>query len=364
MALTRCPAIGPMSSYKTTCRGCETTYNPPINYPRLLPCLHTTCSSCLADMTKSNHKLTCPVCGDTTDIQGVLSFPVDPVSLKTIGVLELKDYQGKINCNECPDRSSATSRCLGCRMYMCDTCKLYHERFSKYFLEQHVVVALKDLLKMPESIFNESMSCEVHLIKQTLYCERCHVAICWSCSMETHSETYVTSIIPHFDTSVRDLNDECKKIRNTLHEINSFRGHLSKQVNTLCIESNITLDEIEDNVNMVHLALERRKRLLLRHLQCDFNEELQMVAAMKAVLMSRIQTSQSALTKSASVLDVCSPAEVLTTSGILIPKITNLASQSELKCTVRRLEMRRSGLNDIETLIQGMCTVEERPKVI
>lgn len=110
--------------------------------------------------------------------------------------------------------------------------------------------------------------------------------------METHSKTYVNAITSHYDQSYRNVNDQCHRIKGTLHEIASSRGHLNTKVNNLYSQNIITIDVIEDNVNIVHLVLERRQRLLLRHMHVDVNEERQMIARMKAELMSRIQTLQ------------------------------------------------------------------------
>ncbi|XP_071093321.1 E3 ubiquitin-protein ligase TRIM45-like [Haliotis cracherodii] len=354
-----------ISDVTVQCLGCGPHYSRATS-PVLLPCLHTVCKPCLERPDRPGNTK-CHSCENEIAGKSIVEKTEDPTidysTVQAALLLDLKRSQGIVDCDDCPQLNKATPRCLSCRMYMCDTCRMYHLRYSRYFAEAHKVISLVELLKSPDSIFNDRLLCQSHWLEQTLYCKRCDVTVCSSCCLGNRAKHAIDEISSHYDEFLRNVSEKCEQINNDVHKINTSQKHLLRQGSTCFSQSDSAIDVIEATVKLVLRALEQRKELLLRHLHMDVNEHLQVVGRKKAVLKSRIQAARITLRKGETVLDMCSPDKFLATHDAIKSRLNFLTSQSPLKYNMRSFDMRLSGLNDTELLLQEMCTVEERLKV-
>ncbi|XP_071093304.1 E3 ubiquitin-protein ligase TRIM45-like [Haliotis cracherodii] len=361
MALSRYPNMVPINRDTTKCTKCATTYDAHV-YPRLLTCLHGICRSCLVDLSILGQELKCPVCDDTTyikDSRAALSLPEDYFTIKVILFLELKDSQGKIKCTECPKQNNAISRCIDCRMYMCDTCKLYHERFSKYFSDQHEVVAVADLLEKPHTIFNESKLCEYHWIKETLYCKTCEVPICSSCLKLTHARHIALDINDPHGKATAKVSDINAKLTKDQENIMSSQRDISGKVEIFNIKIANKVNDIEETFHSVLKTLDERKRFLLCKAQEAADEELQIIRSKKCVMGARLKSSKDALSKSESVLQVCAPADVLTMKDVIKSRMIQLENKTALVFIIKNLRLHGTGFDKTEKLVSKLCNVSD-----
>ncbi|XP_046562561.1 tripartite motif-containing protein 45-like [Haliotis rubra] len=362
MALSRHPGIA--SSVTTKCTKCATTFGH-ANHPRLLKCLHGICSSCLTDLSSLGPEVKCPVCDDKTNVKdsrAALSLPVDYATLKAILFLELTDSQGKIKCDKCPKEDNATSRCLDCRMYMCDTCKLFHERFSKYFSEKHVVVALADLLEKPDIIISENKQCDYHWMKETFFCKTCEVPVCSSCLRITHARHTALDIKNPHDKATGKVSNINIKLINDQSDIASSRRVFSHKVEDVNIKIANKVNDIGETFHQVIQTLEERKRFLLSKVQENAGEELEIITGKMGDVRSRIRRSKDALSKSESVLQECAAADIITMKDVITSRLVQLQKEAPLVFIVKNIHLERTGFDTTEKLVSKLCYVSDDMK--
>ncbi|XP_067685053.1 E3 ubiquitin-protein ligase TRIM45-like [Haliotis asinina] len=359
MALSRHSGIA--GSVTTRCQRCATTFGH-AKHPRLLACLHGICSSCLTDLSSLCQEVKCPVCDHkthVTDSRAALCLPVDYSTLKAILLLELRDCQGKIKCDECPREDSATSRCLDCRTYMCDTCKHYHERFSKYFSGEHVVVALTDLLDKPDIIVSEIKLCEHHWMKETLFCKTCDVPVCSSCLRINHARHIASDIKNPHDKASGKVSNIYAKLTKDRVDIASSRRVFSSKVEDVNIQIANKVNDIGETFHRVLQTLEDRKRFLLRYVQQKADEELQMITRKRGDIASGIRRSKDALSKSESVLQECAPADIMTMKDVITSRLVHLEKETPLAFIIKNTRLDRTGFDATEKLVSKLCYVSD-----
>lgn len=83
--------------------------------PRILPCGHTMCSSCITSLKRK----ACPLCNFTINFNQISEFPINR------NILNLSEG----NCNECQNKSieqNICAMCSHCKKWICQKCRQHH----------------------------------------------------------------------------------------------------------------------------------------------------------------------------------------------------------------------------------------------
>ena len=155
--------------------------------PKVLPCLHSFCKTCLHDHiashTNSIDKFPCPVCQAYTDIPhgGSAGFKTNTF-LSNLQELVLSQGAGNRKCNNC-EAKNANFRCLECQDYLCSGCQEAHS-WLKVTRGHHVMT----LGELQSGKFHRELrrgqlgDCPMHKhTKLDLCCVDCNTAICLEC---------------------------------------------------------------------------------------------------------------------------------------------------------------------------------------
>jgi len=128
----------PTPSPEHTCAHCNEKYK----QPRVLPCLHVFCTSCITELATDalnvlGRSVTCPLCQQciTLPVGGVEALPLDHVLVELLDMLAIHDMQ--IVCTSCKAREKALARCSDCANFLCPNCVTAH-RYMRCF-ENHKV---------------------------------------------------------------------------------------------------------------------------------------------------------------------------------------------------------------------------------
>ena len=120
--------ISPFSRDFTECPSCKSSYSlsagKPTLVPKLLPCLHTICDSCIHGQSNSSSRK-CPICRFSYP---PADHPDNALALNLIEALALKEESFSPPCDECDEGNPATHRCLTCALYLCAVCQAQHAR--------------------------------------------------------------------------------------------------------------------------------------------------------------------------------------------------------------------------------------------
>jgi len=123
------------------CRLCDDLYTD----PRILPCLHVFCTSCIMRLVSSvveepGGVMECPVCQQRAalpDGGNVLCLPLDVVMLNARDAVNVR--RGKVICTGCMSQKYAVAHCVDCCAFLCSSCVGAHRLMHCF--ENHKVCA-------------------------------------------------------------------------------------------------------------------------------------------------------------------------------------------------------------------------------
>lgn len=247
-----------------------------INDPKILPCVHTICSTCF-----EKNKFCCPRC-QADSIEGIfnsLLFGTADTNSDT--------FQPSVRCTGCKSKKlDAVARCVDCVNYLCSNCVMAHQ-FMHCF-EGHRVLNLTDLKDDHKNgvITNgtvtngtvtngeKAMVCPRHkseLLKY--YCRTCSLPICKECcTLEhpagIHEFEHISEAAPkHLEAithAVQEAKAKATDIRNTLKNAEHTSSRLQVQYHK-------AQNEINDTFLFYRSMLDERKQELLKELESVFS---------------------------------------------------------------------------------------------
>ncbi|CAN2387701.1 Tripartite motif containing 45 [Pristimantis euphronides] len=163
--------------------------------PRVLPCLHTLCMSCLQSLEpfstlergqklETQQSVLCPVCDSEVSLPpgGIRHLLPDLLAQTAVLLEQLRCGGDKMPCDLCGD-GKGERRCQDCRVTMCEFCCLAHRRQKR--TAGHLLLPLQDL--PPGSSLSPVPVCTLHPLEDLrLFCESCGLPSCRDCALVKH----------------------------------------------------------------------------------------------------------------------------------------------------------------------------------
>ncbi|KAL3887930.1 hypothetical protein ACJMK2_000315 [Sinanodonta woodiana] len=251
--------------------------------PKVLPCGHTYCNSCLQSHISSNviNKGTpqacfpCPVCradttlSDTTESvdQWAELFPVNSIVSSVLDVS--METLGEKFCDLCLKwnrETSANSFCKDCKRFLCKLCKENHNETLSG--TSHDVVDLSTnydtSIRIPRLFAIEK--CHRHLNKNIeffcmdhtlLCCNKCGFLEHRKCErvipIEDMTKTFdAKSKSKYLETNIRNIGQHMKEITSKIKEnadnIKHDKSDILKEIRSLRAELNVKIQKLEDDL--------------------------------------------------------------------------------------------------------------------
>lgn len=300
--------------------------------PKLLECLHIACGQCVttkfADVDRTMPPLIhCPICNMASQNEFIIDnqFLIETINPIEDGQsTELERTNANfVKCSSCSDDASATSWCVDCSEFICDSCVQAHQRLK--ITKEHTIKPKEEanIESQTNSNISRNLMCTSHpQEKLSLFCETCDKLTCRDCQLVDHRDhkykfaheiatetrNALTSLLSDINykrfllTSakkviddrqnmitdrkkdmIKDITDMVVKITNT---VNARGKQLAMRVNEVCdgklkilTEKKDALQMLSDNtdhcIDFVANALEKgsdgailySKKSLARHLQ-------------------------------------------------------------------------------------------------
>ena len=305
---------------EVSCSVCMCTFTD----PKQLPCLHSFCLHCLNGIQRTSGvrgKITCPECRRQFQISGSGNPSELPTKFRInsmLDVLAIKECStANVKCGNCDKRSAQTSYCFQCCSFWCEKCILGHDIMRAN--NEHRTLALKDFQDQDiKAVLERPAFCQKkhHENKELeLFCKDCKVVICSACAMTLH-ESHGKMLLQEatdarktqIKSTIKSLKDKALEKRKKVEEINQKSIELQSQVAdvksqvqsfvdqiiaiiearkqdvfdavdnqaTKSMESlSYKKDEVDKQVKLIELAIERTETLLKRSFSTEilgFNE--------------------------------------------------------------------------------------------
>ena len=223
----------------TSCKLCSQTFTD----PRLLPCLHIFCKSCLESLESQNEgTLTCPTCYKTGP------HPPDDLPRhlrieREVAISRIQEGGEGVVCGSCDESNKVEAYCEDCSSGICSDCVGMHKRLKA--LKSHVVFTL-DSAELHSASAKQHISCTAHpseVVKY--YCISCSILVCSECVILDHKEhncknmketgvevrAKLQSVLPEVEKAIPPLSEAVEKINSIAECISSKRKSVVREVN-------------------------------------------------------------------------------------------------------------------------------------
>uniref|UniRef100_A0A336LHI4 CSON013686 protein n=1 Tax=Culicoides sonorensis TaxID=179676 RepID=A0A336LHI4_CULSO len=260
----------------TKCVWCSQTLSGS-DKPKLLECLHVACDACLKQKfsdCQQNSFIICPVCKLENRYNLIIEnqFLIEQSNSNDDHQGNVESTKDIIKCSSCSEDANATSWCVECSEYICDSCVQAHQRLK--ITKDHTIkpkdTAVSDTQKAANS--NKSILCHVHTQeKLSLYCETCDRLTCRDCQLVDHRDhkykfadeiaaetrNQLTALLSEISYKKVLLTSAMKVIDDRQALISEKKKELSKEITDLVVK-------------LTHAVNSRGKQLVYRLNQvCD-----------------------------------------------------------------------------------------------
>ena len=317
--------------------------------PKVLPCLHTFCASCLMTyVPEESLSMTCPTCRQQSIVpkNGVAALQNNFFVSNLINVLDkpiswCEMCQGESETSSTSTSTSlrsasslssrATARCSDCDVYVCDRCTSKHEEQSAHTIVRLTDVSMSDAsLEDGEQIGSTSMMtlvCPNHDGKELdYYCSTCETAVCQACTTREHGS--------HPTVPAQEAIQEHKSLLNGLVQSAQTRVDILKDAVSTVQKVNAQLEDnfqeaqecTQETFQMLNAMLDERKTIVLAELEAAFkskertlDEQLKMLEATLNTVHNYVEVTENAVNRG-------SDTEILLVRKEMTEKLTQLAT--------------------------------------
>ena len=262
------------------CSVCSEYYVDPV----MLPCLHSFCKKCVYSMMEHGN-FKCPTCGSDKGLSNGSTLNQLPKNLWLAHQVEIATYEdklineeGEVPCDRCVKQSNGFSVvfCCDCCLFLCRVCCDDH----KWCKDTHkheltdVGKALKrrnmaaQAISEPINISNPPLHhkpviCPKHTGENyKFFCQTCESLICQECMVhehEGHDHVYLEQVASEYRRELQQLLDKCTSGLSDLEIAVSNVEEMSILVQE---RKKLIEEEIDTNCEMLHKALDERRRVL------------------------------------------------------------------------------------------------------
>lgn len=212
-----------------TCRHCNSHYKD----PRVLPCCHYFCISCLRELMTAGGAITCPSC--KTVASGITSLEKLPPALvvnhlKMIHarIAKLEEEVG-IQCEMCLE-SKASAFCKECDEFICAACLASHQKMKVKF-RGHQTFSLEELKSGAKAFPNKQLppcECPEHNELFKLYCFDCCRLICRDCIVIEHAQHHYEFVTKSVETTRKTLTANLVPLKQMLSNFTESAKHITE----------------------------------------------------------------------------------------------------------------------------------------
>ena len=355
-----------------TCAICLGRYK----HPKVLPCLHTYCKSCLEGLSVtsgSTSKLTCPQCKEIHEVPsgGIDSFKTYFTINNLIELLHIHEVSsdsgesGKaIQCESGLDENPAVARCLSCSEYLCESCYGIHQRLKA--TRDHNMITLEKIKKSDKKLGVQSIQrkqyCEEHddeVLK--LFCKTCNKVICRDCALVKHREhdyAFIREVRPETRNQLEVL---LKEVQEKEHEFQGHKKHIEELQRSNGDTLNSCLKDVNEMCDKLIEEIETRRAYLIAELHSKHEaEEEQNKGEMNSVDLSLVRLSDS-IRFTRKLLDDGNDVELMTVGIQAIEALAGLSTMAWNRETVRPSLLRlkfASVVDDMKSFGKVLNTIQ------
>ena len=291
--------------------------------PRLLPCLHVFCKSCLESLQSQNEgTLTCPTCYKTSphppaDLPRHLRMEREIASSRVQG-------KGEMMCGSCENKNKAEAYCEDCSSGVCSTCIDLHKQLKVF--KGHKVIPLNSTQLY--SIPVKPVSCTAHPCEVVkYYCTSCSILVCSECIFD-HKEHNFKRLEEAGKEERAELQSVLSEVEKAIPPIAEAIERINGIVKHTCTNGNKAEKEVEEAFRQITAAVEKRRVELVQEVKSSVASKTTQLELQKEGLEKIMEGLQHALECGRVACKEYSAVEVLATKASIHQASKNLLEHS------------------------------------
>ena len=327
-----------------------------LRVPKTLPCLHTYCQDCLAQLAEGGH-LRCPECRESVPVPpaGVAAFKtnffvnglLDLVKARAGGDLRA----GKPACALCPLMGGAsaggpaTARCLDCADDLCQACADGH-RCTRQTHSHRVVdlVGYRAGWYDEEARERQAAQCPQHPGEALRFlCQPCSQLLCRECRLDPHLDHPCLPLAEAVRARRPGLEELLAGVDNNLAELEATRLAEKEALARLREQAAKVVMQVEEAAEGVLRALLAQKQEVLGQLRAHVEAAEEAARERLGELEGREQVAREAAAFARRVLSLGREAEILSLEGAIAQRLRQLQGcpwvPGPAPCQLPRLEL-------------------------
>ena len=363
----------------TDCNRCRETFRD----PRILPCIHTFCLSCIHQEgteanKRSGEKMPCPLCRKefTIPMSGFEGLEKSFFTQRMVKMRRLLERtSGRIPCDVCNDETAnesnalafAESHCPECSLNFCGQCCAHH--LKNRLTREHSLregASLTDARESEEML--QARMCRGHKEEMKLYCDKCSDVLCSMCFIENHQGHKRLSVAEAGDNfrkeiqvSINDI-DECTSKATIKKEL--IEHEMERM--TKCTER-LEKEVMKRRDDLIELV-DKHAAIILEQLQTRKSEKIKEIAVQQVETEAHLSSLESYKDYSSSFVvygtngEICRKVSDLKARAIELLKENNAAVQrqlipSQLSFTASTLDKFFNFVENLIGKIKGWCYI-------
>ncbi|XP_052080342.1 tripartite motif-containing protein 3-like [Mytilus californianus] len=267
------------------CSKCNKIYQD----PKILPCLHTFCKTCIDDIShevpvttnqdNSVDRLQCPLCQSFIGIpeEGATAFPENPFLSNLLNIHEYKHPKERA-CDYCKfdgKKTSAEYLCLDCNDDMCSNCSDAHRRTK--ITRNHSVIPFKQIqngLYDHDMRSHQARPCTKHGDQMDFFCEICEILICPQCKNEEHDSHKSIKFDDALPRYQRHINGLLEGIQGRIPSIADYVKYLKSYEISLKESKQKLTENLETQAKTLHQIIDNYKSEMLANISQKCEAEM------------------------------------------------------------------------------------------
>lgn len=240
--------------------------------PRLLPCLHTLCHSCLEEQYEKDdaHLVKCPQCDYEEPILAVDLLPLDVSALKQVVASNSSELLAQ--CAKCYDPVSSVSWCESCSSALCE----FHHQDHKLSVDtsRHNIHTFKEYMDQGKHIVYKfpPISCpHCPLQDCSLYCNTCLHLVSPKGFIDYHKDHQVTDYLDSIGEMTTAVEDAVRLSKSDHEDMMKKAHQVRERLRQLDESESYNSELIGKTFQSLQQKLKKREAELLGNLSAVIN---------------------------------------------------------------------------------------------
>ena len=306
----------------------------PYSQPRLLPCFHVFCLSCLerlpTKMEDGHRVLHCPSCRQPTQLpdkgpEGLTTaFHINNLMELFQTVKKVLGEGNQASCDNCNKAVSPCAFCKQCDKLLCQECVDLHAGWGAF--QSHEIISKDkirtDAIKRVPLKKREVAKCTDHDKSMKIFCETCQMLICRDCTVRIHKDHVYDLVSDRIKNRQDQILEKLKVVKEHAATITGIVNEVSVKEENMIKESEMIKFMITSTMQQICKKIEASSKELVAQVDALLQAKLEDMREQKKeanIILSQLTNCQHYVEEE---IRIASPEEIVSAAKEMEERIS------------------------------------------